>query len=100
MRERSPRVTFGSDWLQNSVLEIYKEDIARFRVLIAGDIEEDSLEMIKEGKTPKLRALQVHNSTVYRWNRPCFGVSPNGQPHLRIENRVLAAGPTVIDEFA
>ena len=100
MRERSPRVTFGSDWLQESVLEIYKEDIARFRVLIAGDIEEDSLEMIQQGKTPKLRALQVHNSTVYRWNRPCFGISPNGQPHLRIENRVLPAGPTVIDEFA
>ena len=100
MRERSPRVTFGSGWLQKSVLEIYQEDIARFRVLIAGDIEEDSLEMIQKGKTPKLRALQVHNSTVYRWNRPCFGVSPNGQPHLRIENRVLPAGPTVIDEFA
>lgn len=100
MRERSPRVTFGSGWLQKSVLEIYQEDIARFRVLIAGDIEEDSLEMIQQGKTPKLRALQVHNSTVYRWNRPCFGVSPNGQPHLRIENRVLPAGPTVVDEFA
>ncbi len=100
MRERSPRVTFGSGWLQESVLEIYKEDIARFRVLIAGDIEEDSLEMIQKGETPKLRALQVHNSTVYRWNRPCFGISPNGQPHLRIENRVLPAGPTVIDEFA
>lgn len=100
MRERSPRVTFGSGWLQNSVLEIYKEDIARFRVLLAGDIEEDSLEMIDKNKTPKLRALQVHNSTVYRWNRPCYGISPNGQPHLRIENRVLPAGPTVIDEFA
>ncbi|MEM6321027.1 MAG: CBS domain-containing protein, partial [Bacteroidota bacterium] len=100
MRERSPRVTFGSGWLQKSVLEIYKEDIARFRVLLAGDIEEDSQKMIQQGKVPKLRALQVHNSTVYRWNRPCFGVSENGQPHLRIENRVLPAGPTVVDEFA
>ena len=100
MRERSPRVTFGSGWLRNSVLEIHKEDIARFRVLIAGDIKEDSLAMIQQGKTPKLRALQVHNSTVYRWNRPCFGISPNGKPHLRIENRVLPSGPTVLDEFA
>ena len=100
MRERSSRVTFGNGWLQKSVLEIYQEDITRFRVLIAGDIEEDSLEMIQKGETPKLRALQVHNSTVYRWNRPCFGISPNGKPHLRIENRVLPAGPTVIDEFA
>lgn len=100
MRERSPRVSFGKDWLQESVMEIYKEDIARFRVLISSDIEEDSLEMIKNGKVPKLRALQVHNSTVYRWNRPCYGISDNGKPHLRIENRVLPSGPTVLDEMA
>jgi len=100
LRERSPRVNFGSDWLKKSVLEIYREDIARFRVLIAGDIKEDSIDKISKGKVPKLRALQVHNSTVYRWNRPCFGISPNGKPHLRIENRVFASGPTVIDEVA
>jgi len=100
MRERSPRVSFGNDWLNESILEIYKEDIARFRVLLAGDIEEDSLAMIKDGKVPALRALQVHNSTVYRWNRPCYGISPSGKPHLRIENRVIGAGPTVIDEIA
>lgn len=100
LRERSPRVSFGNGWLDKSVLEIYREDIARFRVLLAADLEEDSVEMIKKGKVPKLRALQVHNSTVYRWNRPCYGVSDNGKPHLRIENRVLPSGPTVIDEVA
>ncbi len=100
MRERYPRVSFGSDWLRKSVLNIHREDIARFRVLISGDIEESAIKMISENKVPKLRALQVHNSTVYRWNRPCFGVSPNGKPHLRIENRVLPSGPTVIDEIA
>ena len=100
LRERSPRVSFGNGWLNHSIMEIYKEDIARFRVLIAADIEEDSVGLINEGKVPKLRALQVHNSTVYRWNRPCYGVSENGKPHLRIENRVLPSGPTVIDEVA
>lgn len=100
MRERSPRVSFGRKWMDDSVLEIYKEDIARFRVLLAAELQEDALEMIKEGKTPKLRALQVHNSTVYRWNRPCYGISDNGMPHLRIENRVLPSGPTIIDEVA
>jgi predicted transcriptional regulator len=100
MRERSPRVSFGSGWLENSILEIYKEDIARFRVLLHSDTEEDSIEMIKSGQAPKLRALQVHNSTVYRWNRPCYGISPNGKPHLRIENRVIPSGPTVVDEVA
>ncbi len=100
MRERSPRVSFGVDWLKESIMEIYTEDIARFRPLIDSDIEEDSLRMIKKGKVPKLRALQVHNSTVYRWNRPCYGISENGKPHLRIENRVLPSGPTVNDEVA
>ncbi len=100
MRERSPRVSFGTGWLDESILEIYKEDIARFRVLLSADVEEDSLALIQEGKVPKLRALQVHNSTVYRWNRPCYGISENGKPHLRIENRVLPAGPTSVDEVA
>ena len=100
MRERLPRVNFGKDWLKESIMEIYQDDIARFPVLITGDVKEKSLELIEKGKVPKLRALQVHNSTVYRWNRPCYGVSGNGKPHLRIENRVIPAGPTVTDEFA
>jgi CBS domain-containing protein len=100
MRERLPRVNFGSGWLKGDITEIYKEDISRFRVLLAGDVEEDSMAMIHQGITPKLRALQIHNSTVYRWNRPCYGISPNGKPHLRIENRVMPAGPTPVDETA
>jgi CBS domain-containing protein/gamma-glutamylcysteine synthetase len=100
LREQSPRVSFGNGWLNKSIMDIYKEDIARFRVLLAADVEENSIETIERGEVPKLRALQVHNSTVYRWNRPCYGISPNGKPHLRIENRVLPAGPTVIDEVA
>lgn len=100
MRELAPRVSFGKDWLKESILEIYKEDIASFRVLLAADIEEDSLAKIRKDEVPKLQALQVHNSTIYRWNRPCYGISPNGKPHLRIENRVLPSGPTVVDEVA
>ncbi|MCC6724736.1 MAG: CBS domain-containing protein [Saprospiraceae bacterium] len=100
LRERSPRVNFGNGWLQGSILEIYKEDIARFRVLMTADEVENSIEQVLKKKTPKLKALQVHNSTVYRWNRPCYGISDNGQPHLRIEARVLPSGPTIIDEVA
>lgn len=100
LRERSPRVSFGRHWLDESLLDIYKEDIARFRVLLSADVQEDSLAEIREGKVPKLRALQVHNSTVYRWNRPCYGISDNGMPHLRIENRVLPSGPSIVDEIA
>ncbi len=100
LRQPEPRVSFGNDWLQDSILEIYKEDIARYRVLLGDQIDEDSLEMVANGKTPKLRALQIHNGTVYRWNRPCYGISGNGQPHLRIESRVIPAGPTVLDQIA
>ncbi len=100
LRERLPRVNFGNGWLKKSILEIYREDIARFRVLISGDVQENAIQQIAKGEVPKLRALQVHNSTVYRWNRPCYGISANGKPHLRIENRVLPSGPTVIDEVS
>jgi len=100
LRERAQRVTFGSDWLQDSILDIYRDDLSRFRVLMSADNVEDSQAQIRANKVPSLKALQVHNSTIYRWNRPCYGISANGKPHLRIENRVLPAGPTVIDEVA
>lgn len=100
MRDTSPRVHFGNDWIHDSILDIYKEDITLFRPLLSPDISENSLDVIKEGAVPKLRALQAHNSTIYRWNRPCYGISDNGKPHLRIENRVFPAGPTVADEVA
>lgn len=99
IRDSSPRVTFGSEWLRDSILDIYKEDISRYRVLLSSDVEENVEELLKNGVPPELNALKVHNGTVYRWNRPCYGVS-GGKPHLRIENRVLPSGPTVIDEMA
>ena len=93
------RVTFGSAWVQDSVLEIFREDIARFRALIAIDVDGSPLAALDRGEVPALRALCLHNGTVYRWNRPCYGTTA-GRPHLRIENRVLPAGPTITDEFA
>lgn len=100
MRELSPRVILGNRWMNKGVIELFQEDIARFRVLIGARDIEDSIEKIKAGHVPKLSALQIHNGTVYRWNRPCYGISENGMPHLRIENRVLPAGPSVLDEIA
>ncbi len=99
MRENNPRVTYGNDWIDTSVLEIFREDIARFRLLFATEIEEDPFQVLEEGGIPNLEALMLHNGTIYRWNRPCYGIM-NGEPHLRIENRVLPAGPTPADEVA
>jgi CBS domain-containing protein/gamma-glutamyl:cysteine ligase YbdK (ATP-grasp superfamily) len=93
------RVYFGDRWVRNSVIELFQDDIARFRSLIRGDYDAEPMAMLDRGELPRLRALCLHNGTVYRWNRPCFGVKDN-VAHLRIENRVLPSGPTVLDEVA
>jgi len=100
MREQATRVSFGSDWLNDSILDIYKDDISRFKVLLSNIAEEDSWEKILKKEAPELTSLLVHNSTVYRWNRPQYGIGKDGKPHLRIENRVFAAGPTVVDQMS
>jgi CBS domain-containing protein len=99
LRGGQQRVNFGDRWIDESVLEIFREDIARFRVLVSTELEESPLAKLERGEIPALRALCLHNGTVYRWNRPCYGVG-GGKPHLRIENRVLPAGPTPLDEIA
>ncbi len=99
-REVAPRVSFGRDWVHDSVLEIFQEDISRFKVILGREIDEDPFAALDAGRAPALKALQLFNSTVYRWNRACYGVGPDGAAHLRIENRVLPAGPTVLDEVS
>ena len=99
LRDSSPRVTFGNQWIEDSILDVYKEDISRYRVMLSAEVEEEVEKLMEQGEVPQLMALNVHNSSVYRWNRPCYGVG-NGKPHLRIENRVLPSGPTVVDEVA
>ncbi len=98
-RERMPRVSFGSKWVDDGVLDIVREDVTRFRLLISTEIDEDPFECIARGEAPSLKALRLHNGTVYRWNRACYGIM-EGKPHLRIENRVLPSGPTTRDEMA
>lgn len=100
VREVAPRVSFGQDWVHNSVLEIFQEDISRFKVILGREIDEDPFAALEAGRAPALKALQLFNSTVYRWNRACYGVGPDGAAHLRIENRVLPAGPTILDEVS
>jgi CBS domain-containing protein len=99
LREFSSRVRFGDRWVKESVTELFEEDIAQFRVLLAQEEVEDPFEQLAAGDIPRLQALQMHNGTVYRWNRPCYGIS-EGKAHLRIECRALPAGPTVLDEVA
>lgn len=99
IRETEARVSFGTRWVRKSVLEIFREDIARFRALVGTDLDEDPMALLDRGEIPQLKALRLHNGTIYRWNRACFGIT-DGKPHLRIENRVLPAGPSTLDEMA
>lgn len=98
-RKVPPRVSFGEQWVKESVVELFQDDITRFRVLLAEKVEEDPLQLLQDGEVPGLKALTFFNGTIYRWNRPCYGVM-DGKPHLRIESRVLPSGPTVLDEVA
>lgn len=98
-RSRPARVTFGHNWVEDSILSVFHEDVARFRIILTRELEEDSLEVLKRGEIPNLSAWRMHNGTVWRWNRACYGVM-NGVPGLRIETRFLPAGPTVADEMA
>ncbi len=98
-REKEPRVSFGHDWLRHSVMDLFRNNAFQHFILLAPAEEEDSLKTLNRGGIPKLRALTTHNGTIYRWNRPCYGIT-EGKPHLRIENRNMPAGPTVVDEIA
>ncbi|MFO0682511.1 MAG: glutamate-cysteine ligase family protein [Sandaracinus sp.] len=99
LRDSIARVSFGKRWVQKSVMEIYKEDVARFRSLVGTDLDEDPMEALEAGRIPQLKALRLHNGTVYRWNRACYGIHGD-KPHLRIEMRVMPSGPSIPDEIA
>lgn len=98
-RSQPTRVGFGERWLKNSVIELLHDQLTRFRPIMISSPEENSLQLLARGETPPLSALFLHNGTVWPWNRACYGVS-NGIAQLRIENRALPAGPTVVDEIA
>jgi len=98
-RSQPTRVSFGDTWLQNSVVELFHEQISRFRPIMISEPDESPFQIMARGETPSLSALRMHNGTVWRWNRACYGVT-DGVPHLRIENRALPSGPTIVDEIA
>src|SRR5213080_2102819 len=93
-----PRVWFGERWI-TSIFDLFEENVRYFPALLPITDDEDPLQVLEAGGTPSLSELKLHNGTIYRWNRPVYDVV-DGVPHLRVENRVLAAGPSVIDTMA
>ncbi|MEO7125185.1 MAG: glutamate--cysteine ligase [Nakamurella sp.] len=93
-----PPVFFGERWI-TSIFDLFEENVRYFPALLPETTDEDPEAELAAGRAPKLQELRLHNGTVYRWNRPVYDVV-DGMPHLRVENRVLPAGPTVADIMA
>jgi gamma-glutamyl:cysteine ligase YbdK (ATP-grasp superfamily) len=93
-----PRVWFGERWI-TSVFDHFEENVSYFPALLPVCEDEDPAAVLARGDVPRLGELRMHNGTIYRWNRPVYDVY-RGRPHLRVENRVLPAGPSIVDVFA
>jgi gamma-glutamyl:cysteine ligase YbdK (ATP-grasp superfamily) len=93
-----PRVWFGERWI-TSIFDLFEENVRFFPALLPVCDSEDPVEVLARGDTPKLEELRLHNGTIYRWNRPVYDVV-RGRPHVRVENRALPSGPTVVDIVA
>ncbi len=85
------RVTFGNGYVRRSLEELYRENLEHYPILLPVTLEEP---------VKRLPHLRLHNGTIWRWNRPLIGFDPDGTPHLRVEHRVMAAGPTIEDMIA
>jgi hypothetical protein len=93
-----PRVWFGERWI-TSIFDLFEENSRYFPALLPISSDEDPVAVLDSGGVPRLDELRLHNGTIYRWNRPVYDISGDN-PHLRVENRVLPAGPTVVDTIA
>src|SRR5688572_1874546 len=93
-----PRVWFGERWI-TSIFDLFEENVRFFPALLPVCEDEDPMAVLERGDAPRLQELRLHNGTIYRWNRPIYDIS-RGRPHLRVENRVLPAGPTIVDTLA
>lgn len=85
------RVTFGTGYVRNSIMELFLENLDGYPVLLPQVFDED---------INLLSHLRLHNGTIWRWNRPLVGHNQQGVPHIRIEHRVVAAGPSLVDVVA
>ncbi|WP_040160787.1 glutamate-cysteine ligase family protein [Mobilicoccus massiliensis] len=93
-----PRVDFGDRWI-TSIFDLFEDNVRYFPALLPEISDVDPIEQLEQGEPPDLAELRLHNGTIYRWNRPIYDTA-GGRPHLRVENRVLPAGPTITDVIA
>lgn len=92
------RVPFGDRWI-TSVFDLFEDNVRYYPALLPELTDEDPVAVLDAGKAPALAELRLHNGTIWRWNRPIYDTIGD-RPHLRVENRILPAGPTVVDVLA
>jgi gamma-glutamyl:cysteine ligase YbdK (ATP-grasp superfamily) len=85
------RVSFGTDYARQSLMECFEENIQHFPILLPMQFNDSK---------QKLKHVSLHNGTIWRWNRPLIGFDDDGTPHLRIEHRVIPSGPSISDNIA
>ncbi len=85
------RVGFGCSYVQQSLFECFERNLERYPILLPA---------VDDAPAEAMSHLSLHNGTIWRWNRPLIGFDEHGRPHLRIEHRVVPAGPSVIDAIA
>ena len=88
---QADRVTFGKSFINQTLMECFDDNLAAYAVLLPELMNSD---------VSRLNHLRLHNGTIWRWNRPLIGFNDDGTPHLRIEHRVVPAGPSAIDTIA
>ena len=92
------RVNFGSNWIRDGALELFAEAALLYRPILPDCSDEDSVAVARQGGTPALHELRLHQGSIWWWNRPVY--DPTGEGHLRIEMRALPAGPSLVDMLA
>lgn len=85
------RVTFGIRFIDRCLSEVFVANRQRYEALLPA---------LMDTPLEKMAHLKLHNGTIWRWNRALLGNEPDGQPHLRIEQRVVPSGPTLHDSMA
>lgn len=85
------RVSFGDAYAPNDFLSLFESKVREFPIVLPVEVDEP---------VERVPHLRLHNGTLWSWNRPLIGFEENGQPHVRIEHRVMSAGPTMVDMLA
>lgn len=83
------RVTLGTGYLRHSFFELFLRNL-----------EYPTLLPALSDTAEKLPHLRLQNGTIWRWVRPILGFDGNANPHLRLEHRVMPAGPSMVDTTA